>query len=366
MAEKNCPKCNKKNEDTDGVCRHCGINFDEYETAKQEKFIEIRVLLSENRFHEAKALAEKLPMEFPDNRTDFLLLLSNINRDISIVEKFEHAQKAYEGGDFKQVSLILRNIKAFDHNLNEKVISLRRKAERYLQNEANFARAEELYFSGKQAEARALFKQIQGFDKQDEVDDYLAKIDYFAQTLLDEAIGCIRGKQFDAALEKFDALQVSFPDMKERIERYKKLLDRRVEIKDTILDAAKRAKKEKRLLESKVLYSFLGLQFPEFMSQVQPHIDEIGNDAVISMADVGESSGAELAALGLDAGGGGQFAARSQEDCREYVAPDSVAPDCDKDGNEELAAVESSRASAPDTAPEPLAIDKEGIADFTL
>ena len=48
MAEKTCPKCNKKSEDA-VVCKRCGINFDEYETSKQEKFIEIRVLLSENK-----------------------------------------------------------------------------------------------------------------------------------------------------------------------------------------------------------------------------------------------------------------------------------------------------------------------------
>ena len=185
MAEKNCPKCNKKNEDV-AVCQRCGINFDEYETTKQEKFIEIRVLLSENKFQEAKELAEKLPTEFPDNRTDFLLLLSNINRDISIVEKYKHAKKSYDDGDFTQTSLLLRNIKAFDQNLNEKVISLRRKVERYLQNEVNFTKAVELFFSGKYAEAKMLFNQIHGFGKQDEVAEYLEKIGDIAKALLGE------------------------------------------------------------------------------------------------------------------------------------------------------------------------------------
>lgn len=365
MADKICPKCNKKSEDA-AVCKRCGINFDEYETSKQEKFIQIRVLLSENKFQEAKELAEKLPTEFPDNRTDFLLLLSNINRDISIVEKYKQAKKSCDDGDFSHTALLLRNIKAFDHNLNDKVISLRRKVERYLQNEVNFTKAVELFLSGKHAESKMIFNQIHGFDKQDEVTEYLEKIKDIAKAFLGEAIECIRTKQFDVGLEKFAALQSAFPDMEEEVDGYVAFLAKRIDIKNNIFNAAKLAKKEKRFLEAKVLYSFLGIQFPEFLSQVQPHLKEIGQEAVISMADIEESALIEFSGLGLDVSNEGQVSPYASEDSIEYVAADVTAPDSDKDGNEDIVAVASNRGSAADTIPAILEIDGEGVADFSF
>lgn len=365
MADKICPKCNKKSEDSAG-CKHCGLNFDEYETAKQEKFIEIRVLLSENKFQEAKELAEKLPAEFPDNRTDFLLLLSNINRDISIVEKYAYAKKSFDDGDFTQTLLVLRNLKAFDQNLNEKVISLRRKVERNLQNEENFTKAVESFYSGKHTEAKKLFKQIHGFDKQNEVNDYLKKISDVARAMLDEAIECIKTKQFDLALQKLASLQSSFPDMEEEIDGYVALLAKRIEIKNSLFNAAKLAKKEKRILESKVLYSFLGIQFPEFLPQVQPYLKEIGPEAVICMADLKESTIIGLSALGLDAGTEAQGLSFAPKDSKEYVAADVVVSDRDSDGNEDIAAVVSSRESTADTVPALLEIDEEAVADFSF
>lgn len=365
MAEKICPKCNKKSDNAID-CQYCEINFDEYETAKQENLIQVRVLLSENKYQEAKELAEKLPGWFPDNRTDFLLLLSNINRDISIVEKYDHAKQAYDEGNFDQILMLLRNIKAFDHNLNEKVISLRRKAERYLQNSDNFNKAVEAFDRSDYAQSKSLFKQIHGTDKQEEISDYLSKIGDITNSMLEEAIECIRSKQFDSAQEKFSTLQSSFPDMENEIEGYLTLLSKRIEIKNDILNAAKQAKKEKRLLESKILYSYLGLQFPEFQPQVQPQITEIGQDTVISLADLEESSIISLAGLGLDAIGGGQEGFASIADSKENVATDVIATDVDRNGLEDIVPVVSNRESPVDSASSSLEIDEEGVPDFSF
>ncbi len=367
MAEKNCPKCNKKSEDV-VACQHCGINFDEYETAKQEKLIKVRVLLSENKYSEAKELAEKLPSEFPDNRTDFLLLLSNINRDISIVEKYELARKAYEEGDFSQSSLLLRNIKAFDQNLNDKVISLRRKAQRYIESKDTFRKAVEEFDKNNYSEAKTLFRQILGFEKKEEVSRYLEKIKVMYNSMLDDAIASIKQKQFESAREKLIALQATFPDMHDEIDGYLTILAKRVEIKDTIFNAAIQAKKEQRLLESKILFSFLGTQFPEFKQQILPHLKEIGKGAVISLADMKDSALMGLAALGLDETGGseGQGGGLSAAESKEYVKADTIAPNRNEDGYEDIDPVVSNRESAADTVPPHLEIDEEGVADFAL
>ncbi len=365
MAEKSCPRCNKKSEDT-VTCQYCGLNFDEYETAKQEKLIEVRVLLSENKYHEAKKLAEKLPTEFPDNRTDFLLLLSNINRDISIVEKYEQAHKSYDAGEFEQASLLLRNIKAFDHNLNEKVISLRRKAERYLQNDDNFSKAVEAFDLGNYTEAKNMFKKVYGPERQEEVSGYLTRISEVSGSMLEEAISCIRNKQFDVALDKFAALQTAFPDIQEETEVYVTLLIKRLEIKDDILHAAKQAKKEKRLLESKILYSFLGQQFPEFLSQVQPQIKEIGQEVVISLADLEECAMIGLPGLGLDGSGEAKGRKYAAADSKESVAVDAITPDTNMEGSEDIAAVAGNSSSAADTVAALLSVDEEGVPDFSF
>ncbi len=362
MPDKTCPKCNKKSEDA-AKCPHCGVNFDEYETAKQEKLIEVRVLLSENRYQEAKELAEKLPGEFPDNRTDFLLLLSNINRDISIVDKYEKAKKAYEAGEFNQAVLVLRNIQAFDYNLNEKVISLRRKAERHLQNADRFTRAVEAFDGGKYAEARTFFKQIHGADRPEEVAGYLSRIGDVTGALLNEAIECIRKKQFDVAQEKFAVLLASFPDMQKEIDGYVTLLTRRLEIRNNIFNAAKQARKENRLLESKILYSYLGIHFPEFLPQVQNCLKEIGPETVISLADLEESTVIGLASLGLEPGGEGQKPQYSATDSSEYVAPDIIIPDADRAVREEITSVDSNRESTADILSAPL-IGEEAVPDF--
>ena len=137
-------------------------------------------------------------------------------------------------------------------------------------------------------------------------------------------------------------------------------------IKNNIFNAAKQAKKEQRLLESKILYSFLGMQFPEFLPLVQPHLEEIGQEAVVSLADIENSAMLDLTALGLDAGTEGQGSFHAAVDSKEYVSGDVIVPDVDKDGNEDTASVVSNRESTADTLSTPLEVDEEGVPDFSF
>ncbi|MCI5209068.1 MAG: hypothetical protein D3910_09805 [Candidatus Electrothrix sp. ATG2] len=107
---KTCPKCRQK---TDAEqCPSCDLVFAEYEQEKMQKTGEVYQLISAGELVAAKELAEKLSSEFPDSRTDFILLISNINRDLNIVGKYRQAQELFEQGDHEQTALLLRNIKA--------------------------------------------------------------------------------------------------------------------------------------------------------------------------------------------------------------------------------------------------------------
>ncbi len=346
MTNKTCPKCNKKSEDLI-VCSSCGLNFEEHEVSKQEKLLEIHTLLSESKYQEAKEIAEKLPLQFPDNKTDFILLLSNINRDISIVGKSDLAHEAYQKGDYAQASFLLRNIKAFNPILNENVISLRRKAERHLHNQETFNSAVAAFNEKKYATAKRSFKQIHGLENQDEIDGYLEKAEQAIHAILDEPIEFVRNRQFPVAENKFKELQAEFPDLKEDIEGYLTFLAKRVEIKNSIIDAARKAKLEKRLLESKVLYSFLVTQFPEFAPLAQPHLDEIGSQAITGLAEIEDTGGIDCAALGLDGESVG------------YAGSLFQAEDLNS-----LTAVACSQPCPPDVLCPPVEIDVEGVDDF--
>jgi hypothetical protein len=357
MASRTCPKCGNKSEDPVACCQ-CGLNFAEYERAKLEKLGEVRSLLSANRFQEAKQVAEKLPAQFPDNRTDFVLLLSNINRDISIVEKCELAQKAYDAGDYAQACLLLRNIKAFDSTLNERVVSLRRKAERPLHDSEQFSRAVDAYTLGNYPAAKELFKEIRNPGRQEEIAAYLQKIDARSREVLSEAIDCINTGQFSLAETRFAELQKTFPDLQAVIADYLDLLARRAEIRERIMEAAKRAGAEQRLVEAKILYSYLGQQFPEFLPEVQARLQEIGPQTAISLADLQEIGSVDLAAMGLEIGGSGadQAAAADLDDDIPRDRPAAEIP--------ALAAVTANQPATADEFTPPLEIDVEEIPDF--
>lgn len=346
MTSKTCPKCNKKSEDLI-VCASCGLNFEAYEVTKQEKLGEIRTLLSEEKYVEAKQIAQELPLQFPDNKVDFALLLSNIIRDISIVEKSDRAYKAYKEGDYKQAAVLLRNIKAFNPALNEKVIGLRRKAERLLQVNDTFEQAVAAFEAKNYAAAKTLFSQIRGFARQDQVENFLARTEKAIQEILDEAIGLIRNRQYKVAENSFKQLKAEYPDLGQEIEKYLAFLAKRVEIKNNIIAAAQTAQKDKRLLESKVLYSFLAQQFPEFSPSVQPRLDEIGKQAITSLAEVEGVDGIDGATLGLGdehPGDGGYGISVEEINC--------IAP------------CEANSPNIPDLNCRPVEIDVEGVADF--
>ncbi|GAB4338285.1 MAG: hypothetical protein Kow0089_10090 [Desulfobulbaceae bacterium] len=363
--EKKCPKCGKKGDDP-GRCNHCGIIFNEYETAKQEKLIEVRVLLSEGKFEEAREVAENLPAEFPDNRTEFLLLLSNINRDISVRDKYEQAREAHESGDHEQAAMLLRNIKAFDPTLSEKVISLRRRTQQHLENEERFARAQEAFKSGNFAEAVSLFKKIRGFARQDEVSEYLDRIADLAGAMLEECLELVRNKRFSIALEKFAALRATFPDLREQVDGFITLLNKRLEIRNDLYNAARTASKEKRYLEAKALCILLEQRYPEFASQAAALARELEGGPPISLAEVETGIPIDLTALGLVDGGDGNDAGVSPADCREYVAPDDFTPDCFGEECDDPVAALGNRESSPDTLPPVPEVDTEGVADFAL
>ncbi|MHB8810866.1 MAG: hypothetical protein ACYC9M_12770 [Desulfobulbaceae bacterium] len=356
MASRTCPKCSTKNEDA-ATCGKCGLNFAEYDRTKLERLGEVHKLLSEGRFREAKLVAEKLPAQFPDKKTDFVLLLSNINRDISIVEKYELAQKAYDGGDYGQACLLLRNIKAFDSTLNERVVSLRRKAERPLHDSEQFNRAVEAFHQGNYPAAKALFKQVSTSGRQEEIGVYLRQIAARTKEVLGAAIDCINTRQFALAETRFAELEKTYPDLHDEIAGYISLLARRSEIREQIMGAANRARTEQRLVEAKILYSYLGREFPESLPEIMPRLQEIGARTVVSLADLQELGTVDLAALGVDIGAGRAQTAAADPDAdvpRDRPAADIPA----------AAAVPGNSPASADEFTPPLEIDVEEIPDF--
>ncbi len=346
MTHKTCPKCHHKSDDLIN-CASCGLNFEEYEVEKQEKLLEIHTLISEGRYADAREIAEELPGLFPDNKTDFVLLLSNINRDISIVQKKEQAHAAYANGDFEQASFLLRNIKAFNPALNEQVISLRRKAERQLRNREAFAEGVAAFNDNQFGTARKLFRQVRGFQNQSEVDEYLVKIETAVRTILEKAVGYIRNRQYNLAEEKLRRLRDAYPDLGEEIDRYLELLDGRREIKNSIMAAARQAEQEKRFLESKVLYTFLETQFPEFSPLIRPRLDKIGPQAITSLADLARQSPLDESDLGLDQNSAALSGGKAEAEDTNRLVP-----------------VHAGQPAGPDEFCPPVTIDVEGVDDF--
>lgn len=359
MTSKTCPKCGTKGPDAT-ACSRCGLNFANYARAKLEKLGEVHGLLSESKFHEAKQLAEKLPALFPDNKTDFVLLLSNINRDISIVDKYEQAQKAFAEGDYAQVSLLLRNIKAFDSALNERVVGLRRRAETVIQDNALFQQGVAAFNRGDYPAARGLFRQFQGTAAhREEIADYLRKINAETRGALKQAVDCISTGQFALAEAKLARLQAARPDLLEEIAAYQDLLTKRLAIKEQIARAADKARAEQKLLEAKVLYGYLALQFPESLPEIQPRLQEIGARAVINLADLQASGAVDLAALGVETTGAGAGLTLAASDLDADIPRDLPAA--------EIPALEPVAGSHPATADEfspPVELDFAEIPDF--
>ena len=363
MAIITCPFCRHRNESSP-ECSKCGTNFESYELRKQEQIAHVCNLLDENRFVEAKDIAQNLPAEFPDNRSDFLLLLSNISRDISIVEKCDQAQKALAEFDYGRVTLLLRNIKAFDKNLNERVISLRRKAEQHTENITAMQQAVNLFNKGSYGEAQKLFLQFKGSESQVNAADYLKRIEEIQRNILAEAIVMLKQNRFDIAACKFALLQKEFPDENPELEAYLTLIARKNDLKHTILQAAGKAEREKRYIEAKIAYTLLGIQFPECLHLIRQKFLDMGIDTPLSLAELHAQQKIDLNALGFTENDSAvtESAVPGIEIFRSL--PDIAPADLTGDAISDLGPVEASQQGAPDTAGRLLDIAVAQVADF--
>ncbi|WP_339135595.1 MAG: hypothetical protein WGN25_18345 [Candidatus Electrothrix sp. GW3-4] len=296
---KTCPKCRQK---TDAEqCPSCDLVFADYEREKMEKTGGVYQLISAGELLKAKELAEKLSSEFPDSRTDFILLISNINRDLNIAEKYRQAKEFFDKGEHKQTALLLRNIKAFDPGLEEKVIALRQKAKQEGEYSGRFQKAVDLYEKRWYGEARIAFLKLQKHHPDDEnITNYIQKIDRIKKSLLDEVIEILGENSFQLAQERFSKLVAIFPDAEEEYAAITKTLNHKKEINSQILDAAEVARKKGRLLEAKVLYTFLYLQNHELHPQLRPYIREIGDEALVSLAECAQYNLLDLNETGLE------------------------------------------------------------------
>ncbi len=353
MTISSCPKCRKKSSST-VQCEACGLIFEEYERQKQQSLGQVYQLVSRGDLDGAKTLAEQLPGEFPDSQSDFLILLSNINRDINVTSRYQQALESFERGDCSETVLLLRNIKAFSSLLDEKVISLRRKAERYADHDALFEQAVEKYERGRFAAAAALFGKIEGHSRQDEINGYLQQLEERKNDLLRQAVNLLKNNTFDLAREKFEELREAFPDAGAEIESYLTIISRRNEIKEQVLAAGHEALQAERYLEARVIFSFLNRQFPELQPSLAPHVEEIGSRAVIALVDIAEQESIDFASLGL----------RVEDYC--LFAPDAVAAPAG--GSCRVgsvpAPVEINPEPLADPVNEPVDIDGEEVADF--
>jgi hypothetical protein len=350
-----CPKCRTRSSST--ACDSCGTVFAEYERDKQESIARVYQLISTGDLEHAREIAEKLPMEFPDSKGDFLLLLSNINRDINVVERYQQALESFGRGDFSEAVLLLRNIKAFDKGLDEKVISLRRKAERYGKHGQIFLEAVEKFEGGRFGEARALLKRIDGYIDQEKVDEYLQAIDDIKKDSLRAAVVCLQKNQFESAFGKLEMLRANFPEMRHETEEYLTIVSQKNEIRERLLFAARKAREEERYVEAKVIYSFLGWQYPESRASLAPYIEELGSRAVTSLADLAGDEAVDFAALGLQLDHDGFFISG-------FTATETAGSPHGGEGMR-VASVAINPVPSGDPGSKPVDLDGDEVADFT-
>lgn len=346
---KSCPKCRRQCDDTQ--CETCNIVFAEYEQKKQEQTGQIYRLISASELEKAKELALRLSNEFPDSKGDFILLISNINRDLNIAGKYRQAQELFSKGQYSETISLLRSLKAFDPGLAEKIITLRRRAERHIGNSSKLEEAAALLEQKQHAAARKLFQQISGDERhKEEAAAALAKIEEVKRSRIQEVRDCLGSSLHLAAQEKLKALISEFPETQQELAPLFTLLAKRKEISGRLIAAAHKAKAEKRWLEAKVLYAFLLWQDQELKPTLLPHLEEIDGKAVISLADCPPEDIAAWAELGLQVTAAGLLKSAGQEERSEIV---KIAP------------VLISLPPQPDAPSLPVHIDGEEVADFT-
>jgi tetratricopeptide (TPR) repeat protein len=342
-----CPKCKRRTGDE--RCDNCQLVFAEYEQRKQEETAQVYKLISSGELEQAKDLAQTLSNEFPDSKGDFILLISNINRDLNIAGKYRQAQKLFDQGDYEDTALLLRNLKAFDPGLSEKLIALRRQAQRRSGDSSKFEQAAELFAKQDYDAARKLLRQLKGGRQQQDAEELLAKIEAVKEALLREAVDSAGGNFFNAARERLETLIRQFPEARQEQAALLALLDKRRMISEKLAAAAAKAKQEKRLLEAKVLYSFLICQDPDLRPSLLPKLEEIGPQPAVSLAEGAPEELTGLADLGIMADSQGLLHVLAKETSGQTV---SIAP---------VLAVFSSPADQPS---QPVDIDGEEVADF--
>jgi tetratricopeptide (TPR) repeat protein len=348
-----CHRCGNSGSDPE-QCESCGLVYREYEKAKQAAIGRVYSLISSGELEAARELARQSGKEFPDSRTDFVLLLSNIERDISIVAKYEKALLAFDRGEYDQVVLLLRNIKAFDQILDGKVISLRRKAERLNDLDPVFEEAVQCFDRGEYGRALQLFKKIDGCARRDEVDSYLIKIDELKNSLFKEAVALLRDNQLEGSRKKFEQLHSVVPEMAEQTAPYLAVIEKKNEIREKLLALAARARQDNRMVEARVIYSYLCWQWPDQRARIEPYLEALEPVYEIHLADSVDNGTLDCSGLGLELDRYGFFVSGKH--------PDKIR----KSGELQSASgIGINPEPLADPLPPPADIDGEGIADFT-
>jgi tetratricopeptide (TPR) repeat protein len=356
MATIVCPKCRAQG-DGGHSCPGCGINFAEYEQQKQQDIAAVYALIGGGEFNESKKKAEQLMIDFPDGKGEFILLLSNINRDINIQEKYNQASLLFKQGKFDDVALVLRNIRAFDPTLEEKIISLRKKAARHTEHDDMFSVAVEKFTAGRFAKSKKLFQAIHDPDKQQQIQPYLQKIQHKQDELLRQAAQCLQDNLYDAALNSFSKLHSEFPETVETTREIMALLEKKQKIKEELLTAAQEAKEAGRGMEAKALYSFISWQYPEFRPRMDSHLDDTLSQIIVSLADIADKETTHFARLGLQLDDHGLFTAKNNEEQA------GMKRATDQTGL--FIPLQESPDPKPDTPSKPVNLADQQVSDFT-
>jgi hypothetical protein len=350
---KTCPKCKQKTEKEH--CDACAIVFADYERDKRNQTGKVYQLISAGELEQAKTLAQNLSIEFPDSKGDFILLISNINRDLNITKKYQQAKDLLNQGQYDEATVLLRNIKAFDPGLEEKIITLRRRVERYKHSQDKLQEAVDHFEHKRYSQAKKLFLNIG--EQHPDAQKYLKKIDTILERRIQEIQEALTRHLFNTARDKATALVKLFPEISQEHPALFKLLDRRKEINERLIAAAHKAKEEKRHLEAKVLYFFLIWQNHELKPLLFPYIEEIGEKPVLTLADCSSSN--EFNSLGF---------LLNEEGFLQPLPKDGEAvdkPEENEKPRQHIAPVATTPESLADTINEPVYIDGEELADFT-
>lgn len=233
-------------------CSYCGIIFSKYTALRNRRIAEIEAKMHEGKLEAAKSLCKQLLLYYPERSAEDHSLFDKITTEIN--RPFINDRLLAEG--------------------------------RYALKDGNIESAKECS------------SKITEYDK---ANILKKEIEAFKSGSLKEAITLVRNKKFDSAEKKFSDLTAKFPEAKEEAKGYISFLDERNKLKNDLLAAASNAKNEGRLIDSKVLFFFLGMQFPEILSAIRPAIQEIGTDAMICLADLDKNGIIDFAGLGIDA-----------------------------------------------------------------